>query len=126
MARWFSIVMRQTGLLSFGVSVLVLVFWCLTPFSTIFQLYRGGQLYWLSKSEYPENSTDLPQDTDKLYHILVYRVRSIENNRSIFYHLRQTVIGPASIYVILQKNTARCISLQATGNIINGGGGGGV
>jgi hypothetical protein len=46
---------------------------CLTSLSTVFQLYRSVLFGW-RKPDYSEKSTKLSQVTDKLDHIMLYRV----------------------------------------------------
>jgi hypothetical protein len=54
--------------------------WRLTPLSTIFQLYRGGQFYRRRKPEDPEKTIDLSNVTDKLYHIMLFRLSAIRTH----------------------------------------------
>jgi hypothetical protein len=67
--------------LSFITLALALAVWCLTPLSTIFQLFCGGQFYWWRKPENPEKTSDLSQITDKtlshnVVHLALIEVRT--------------------------------------------------
>jgi len=79
------------------------VWWCLTPLSTIFQLYRGGQFYWWRKPEDPEKTSDWSQVMIywfkvnglriTFYILFLLKIKSIDylvmcNNNRLFTHSR--------------------------------------
>jgi hypothetical protein len=54
---------RAVPLLSFFIKYQIhWFFFCLTPLSTIFRLYRGGQFYWWRKPDYLEKTIKFVSD----------------------------------------------------------------
>ena len=50
---------------------MLLVLW---PLLKKIQLYCSSQFLLVEETEYPEKTPDMPQVTDKLYQIMLYRV----------------------------------------------------
>jgi hypothetical protein len=76
--------------------------WCLTPLSTIFQFYRGGELYcWWKKPENPEKVTACRKSLS-----LVYMTKTLNQIIFFFLHQNQNIffsnIGNQNIF--LEKN----------------------
>jgi hypothetical protein len=54
--------------------------WCLMPLSTIFQLYRGSQIYWWKETGMPRENHRLLQVTDKLsnyYMVIIFNTINV-------------------------------------------------
>ena len=55
----------------------ILPFVCLMVFNATFNNISGGKIYWWRKQDYPEKTTEMSQVTDKLDHMMLYRVHLV-------------------------------------------------
>ena len=76
-----------------------MVLWCLTPLSTIFQLYRGSQFYWLRKPEYPVKTRNFIQTVNNTQIIINIPVSKCYNKLNSCFILKIILIKLCKINI---------------------------
>ena len=117
-----------------GAVEFVFVWWCLTPLSTIFQLYRGDQFYLWRKPEDPEKiQRPFARHWESLSHIVVHlalievRTHNVSGDRywlhidrckSSYHTITATTIPIDNVYTTPVKHNMRVPNCSLFCNLI--------